>query len=125
MALKNYTPHTINIYKESDVEYDSTHRKFFVKPGATACKTIPSKGIANAKIRYVADDAIDGIPTFRPTVEAADTLPENGKFIVSALYVQACKILGQDTAHLFTVSQPVYTDPDNPRPVGCLGLNRN
>ncbi|MCD6418072.1 hypothetical protein J7M00_04760, partial [bacterium] len=120
----NYTPHTINIYSQEQVEYVPEIRKYVVKEGEEPIVVIPSDGMLSAKIKYEKITEIDGIPIHEPVVENCDEPPEGEDVIVSQLYVAAMRALGMDTSKLYTVSQPVYNSKDNPRPVGCLGLNR-
>lgn len=125
MEIKNFTPHTINVYREEDVVFSSSHRKYFLKDGAKPVATLPSEGMLSAKIKYRRDTDINGIPIFSPQIESVDPIPEGDScfFVVSALYVSAVQMLGDDPSRLLTVSNPVYENTENPRPVGCLGLN--
>lgn len=121
--IYNYTPHTINIYSSTDCYYDQKNRKYFVKEGVKPIHSIPSQGVLNAHIDYEKVDEIDGIPIYEAKVKSIDPLP-SGYLIVSALFANACKILGVGTDRLLTISNPIYSNPDNPRPIGCLGLNK-
>jgi len=123
LRLRNFTPHNINIFAKEDVFYDEKQRKYFIKEGAKPLLVLPSEGILNAHIDYELSENVDGIDIFEARVKNIDPLP-SGRLIVSALFVTACKILGINTNRLLTISQPVYSNPDNPRPVGCLGLNK-
>jgi len=128
MKIVNLTPHSINIYRKEDAEHNPSLRKAFIKPGARPILTIPSSGMVNAHITYTYDTMIDKIPIYKPVVQGIDPLPPKAMkadiIIVSALYASAAKMVGVDTTKLVTVSQPVYDNPNNPRPVGCIGLNR-
>ena len=122
--IKNFTPHQILIFRKEDCEFSQPHRKLFLKKGASPILVLPSEGILNAQISYqqIGDDP----PIFLPITKSCDLLPEGDDYIVvSALFVSAMKILRQDTSRLLTVSQAVYENPENPRPIGCLGFNLN
>jgi len=121
--LRNFTPHNINIFAKEDVFYDEKQRKYFIKEGAKPIKILPSEGILNAHIDYELSENVDGIDIFEAKVKNIDPLP-SGRLIVSALFANACKLMGVGNGRLLTISQPVYKDPNNPRPVGCLGLNK-
>lgn len=126
----NCTPHEITIYSEDHVRYDEKQRKYFLKSPhhtALAVKRIPPSGtLLNAKIDYVLTEIRDGIPLFEQKVIDCDPVPRGyDAVIVSNLYAQcALMVLDDIPSPLFTVGKPVYLDPDNPRPVGCLGLVR-
>jgi len=127
MKIKNYTPHEIKIYDKNQAHYVPEKRKWFINENEkdNPIRVIPSDGILNAKIDYIETETLEGIPIYSPEVTNIDTPPENCYIVVSALYVQAAKILGIPTKRMLTVSQPVYEDENNPRPIGCLGLNKN
>ena len=83
----------------------------------------------NARISYEEKGAVSGVPEFQPVVHAIDEIPADvpadALIVVSALYVNAAQLVGANFIdRLRTVSQPVYENSENPRPVGCLGLNR-
>ena len=122
--MRNYTPHTINIYSPEQVEYVPEIRKYVVKKGEQPKVVIPSDGMLSAIIKYDSTTQIDGIPIYEAVVESCDIPPEGEDVIVSQLYVAAMRALGRDVSRLYTVSQPVYNSKENPRPIGCLGLNR-
>lgn len=128
MKIVNLTPHPVNIYRKENAEYNPSLRKAFIKPDSRPILTIPSSGIVNAHITYTLDSTINGIPIYKSVVKGIDPLPpeamEADIIIVSALYASTAKMVGADTTRLVTVSQPVYDNPENPRPVGCIGLNR-
>ena len=121
--IRNFTPHKIVIFKREDCFFDDKTRKYYLKEGAQPVVEIPSEGVLNAHIEYERSEIVDNVEIFEARVKEIDPLPP-GRLIVSALFANACKIMGIGTDRLLTISQPVYDNPDNPRPVGCLGLNK-
>lgn len=134
MAIFNATPHTVNLYNEEDTFLDTNSRKLIVKPGAQPYQVIPAdpKGRKlNAQSSQTDCDRIDGIPikqqTFTGVDDPSQVFPEatgDDFVITSALYVSAAKQWWGDLK-LLTVGGVVYSDSDNPRPVGCLYLILN
>ena len=120
--------HPVNIYKNA--EFDSAIRKY---RGGEIAATIPYAGfMLSARAEQVDDEPIivDGveIPTKTPQKwTAVDPLPENDDgetlYIVSAMYVAACKELGLPTDKLLTIGQVVVDETG--RVCGCVNLNRN
>ena len=120
--------HPVNVF--TGAEFDPTIRKF---RGGEISATIPYAGfMLSAKAEQVDDEPIveEGveIPTKSPQKwTAVDPLPENDDgntmYIVSAMYVAACKELGLPTNMLLTVGQTVVDETG--RVVGCVNLNRN
>ena len=129
VKVLNCTSHPINIFRPEDTISDG--RKLYLKDSSTKpVAVIPIFQTLNAKLNYdnikhVIEVSGHEIPIFQPEVTEADTIPDvpNAFFIVSALYVQAQKVLKNPVDKLVTVSQPVYESPNNPRPIGCVGFN--
>jgi len=125
----NMTPHLINIYGADSTQFDASIRKLLVLEGAQPSQTIqPSGTLLNAKQSEVIADAVDGIPCMAFTFTHADALPigeYDDYYVVSALYVSACKALGLPTNQLLTVRGTVYKSAAEPKPIGCLGFYRN
>lgn len=123
--IKNYTPHEIRIIKEDACEFIPTMRKYILREivnieDATIAVIPPEGKLLNAKFEDIVDEPIDGIPTLRRKLTAADPLPEGDFYcVVSALYASACN----EKSRLLTVGDVVYT-PDGRTPIGCLRLIR-
>lgn len=123
--IYNGTPHQINFYNKSDVQFDVTQRKFIAAVGATPIYTI-EKGVAvNCRTANATAPSLENCPV--PVVGAVqftgyDALP-NGYdlYIVSNLYRSAVQALGGDTSRLATVTDTVYSAGDI-KPCGCLAL---
>ena len=132
MTIFNATPHTITIYKQADCEYDERIRKLIVKEGAKPIATIaPSGKLLSAQIEYMYLEDVDGIPIWAERIVDIDDPEETfdlhpgDVIIVSRQYAAAHKLWAEDhkmSYNLACISQPVYSNPNNPRPVGCLGL---
>ena len=118
--------HPVNIY--TGAEFDPTIRKF---RGGEISATIPYAGfMLSARAEQVDDEPIivDGveIPTKSPQKwVSVDPLPNEPDtlYIVSAMYVAACKELGLPTDKLLTIGQTVVDETG--RVAGCVNLNRN
>lgn len=118
--------HPVNVIK--DATFDGSIRKF---RGSVKVAEIPYAGfMLSAKAEQVDDEPIvvEGveIPTKSPQKwTSVDPLPESEDtmYIVSAMYVAACKELGLPTDKLLTIGQTVVDDTG--RVVGCVGFNRN
>ena len=124
MKVFNGTQHQINIYNLDQCNQENP-RKLIVKEGETPIYTIESGTNLNAtKVNTPAPEGefpfpVSGAVAFTD----ADPLPEGyDVYVVSNLYRAAVKELGGDTSKLATVNGVVYSDPENPRPCGCLGL---
>lgn len=123
-SIYNATPHQINVYSKSDVEFDVSQRKYIAAVGATPIYTV-AKGVpVNCKTAN-APTLIINCPV--PVVGAVqftsyDSLPEGYDiYIVSNLYRSAIQALGGDTSKLATVTDTVYSAGDI-KPCGCLAL---
>lgn len=120
--------HNINII--AGAEFDPAIRKF---RGGHKIAEIPFSGVMlSAKAEQVDGEPliVDGvaIPTKSPQKwTAVDPLPENDDgetlYVVSAMYVAACKELGLPTDKLLTIGQTVVDETG--RVCGCVNLNRN
>ncbi len=113
--------HDVVIFAEC--EYDAKIRKY---RGGEIVKIIPYSGkMLSAQVSQ--DDApfIDGVPTKTPQLfHFVDEVPDDGNYyIVSAMYVAACKALKRDTSRLLTIGGTVVDDKG--RTVGAAWLNRN
>ena len=127
MRIWNFTPHSLNFYSESDTTPAPKIRKLIINTGAKPVLTVPSDGMLNAKIDYVKVDSNLPIVEYAPKVTAVDSIPENiaedDIVVVSALYISAYRIVhGTVDPRFRTISNPVYENESNPRPIGCLGV---
>lgn len=118
--------HPVNVF--SGAEFDTSIRKF---RGGNKIAEIPYAGFMLSAKAEQADDepiVVEGVevPTKSPQKwVSVDPLPEGNDtlYIVSAMYVAACKELGLPTDRLLTVGQTVVDDSG--RVIGCVGFNRN
>ena len=118
--------HDVIVYKNA--EFDPAIRKY---RGGEIAATIPYAGfMLSAKAAQVDDEPIvvEGveIPTKSPQKwVSVDPLPNepDTMYIVSAMYVAACKELGLPTDKLLTIGQTVVDETG--RVAGCVNLNRN
>lgn len=120
----NGTQHQINIYSIDQCD-QSNPRKLIVLDGEMP-QTIIAAG---TNLNCVKENLPAPEGNFGFNVKGAvvftsyDPLPEGyDYYIVSNLFRSAVKELGGDTSRLATVDGVVYSDVDNPRPCGCLGL---
>jgi len=128
IRILNATPHPIYFYKEHQVRYDEKQRKLFLEDSDTEPTFViePSGILLSAKVKYSLKEIRDGIPIYIQEVEHLDPVPQDYDIvIVSNLYASyAIKFGIAGIEKLYTISQPVYADENNPRPVGCLGLDK-
>lgn len=120
--------HPVNIY--TGAEFDPDIRKY---RGGEIAVSIPYAGFMLSAKAVQADDepiVVNGveIPTKSPQKwTAVDPLPEDDDgetlYVVSAMYVAACKELGLPTNKLLTIGQTVVDESG--RVAGCVNLNRN
>lgn len=119
--------HSVSVFK--DAEFDTTIRKF---RGGEKVAEIPFAGfMLNARASQVDGEPItvEGVevPTKTPQKwTSVDPLPDDTNdtmYIVSAMYVAACKELGLPTDKLLTIGQTVVDDAGHV--IGCVGFNRN
>lgn len=122
MNILNFTPHYVAFFKNDDISFDSTIRKWIVKDGVEPFLVIKSSGMLNAKIDTVPGPSINNIPTFHKKVVGCDPLPDGDSLIVvSALYAAAATKSGLDMSRVYTVADPVFS-PDGRTVVGCRGI---
>ena len=129
MRNLNATPHKINIFLPEQVYYDEKTRKHFLKSPKEEqpIKVIePSGKLLNAKVSYILKETKEGIPIFVAKPETIDPIPEDYDIIIASnLYASyAIQFNLPNLDKLYTISQPVYIDKENPKPIGCLGLNK-
>lgn len=118
--------HPVNVFRNA--EFDPAIRKY---RGGELAVSIPYAGyMLSAKAEQVDDEPIvvEGveIPTKSPQKwVSVDPLPDepDTMYIVSAMYVAACKELGLPTDKLLTIGQTVVDETG--RVAGCVNLNRN
>ena len=88
----------------------------------------PSGVSLNAQIEVSKPELINGVPVTRQVFKDVDnptTAPgyqAGDVLIVSNLYWSAAQAVGQTQVLMAGVQGVVFTDEDNPRPCGCLGL---
>jgi hypothetical protein len=124
MKIYNGTQHQINIFSLEQCDRTDP-RKLIVLEGEKPIYTI--EGGVNLNAKKGNKPAPEGEFPFpvsgAVTFEGYDPLPDGyDVYIVSNLYRSAVAELGGDTSKLATVNGVVYSDSDNPRPCGCLGL---
>lgn len=118
--MLNCTPHSIHVFSKEDVEYVPQHRKLFIKSGATPKVIIPPSGtVLSLQLQNELEGEREGIPIYKKRMLSYDQ-PIDGA-IVSALY-GAHVAPRHPNMTLYGVADPVYESVENPRPVGCLGL---
>lgn len=116
--------HGIMVFKNA--EFDPSIRKY---RGGELVGEIPYAGfMLSAKTTRVDAGTVEvagmEIPAIAQGFTGVDELPEGDDlYIVSAMYVAACKQLGRDTSRLLTIADTVVDAYG--RPVGCCGLQRN
>lgn len=124
MKVFNGTAHQINIYTLDQVD-QSNPRKLIVLAGQQPVYVIPAGTNLNCqKSNAPIDDTAFPFPVKGAVqFDDCDPLPSGYDiYIVSNLYRSAYQSLMGDTSKLATVDGVVYSDADNPRPCGCLGL---
>lgn len=126
MKVFNGTAHQINIYGLDQCD-QSNPRKLLVLDGQQPIHVIPAGTNLNCQKSNAPINAsafpfpVKGAVQF----DGCDPLPDGYDiYIVSNLFRSAYQSLTGDTSKLATVDGVVYsnTDPNNPRPCGCLGL---
>ena len=124
MTILNCTPHPIAIFAKDDVGYDEQNRKLILKEDAKPIAIIPPSGqVLSLKLESVEVGNVEGIPIFEQKVIDSDVVPDDADVvIVSALFASNYK--GVRKERLYTICNPVYDSSTNPRPVGCLGLQK-
>ena len=125
----NLTPHPVSIVMGATL--DTSIRKY---RGGVVVSTIPSSGMVSAisSKQEEMDPIVTDNGVYIPTISAPkwvwmDPLPEapeGTKYIVSAMYVAACRELGLPTNRLLTVGPAVVGD-DGRSIIGCVSLVRN
>lgn len=126
--IKSYVgSHDINIY--TGCQFDSKIRKY---RGGKLVAVIPYSGhMLSAKL-YPAETEIMYFENKKIIVKSpqrfvdVDPLPLDDNtdyYIVSALYVAACKSLGKDTTKLLTIGDTVVDENNNV--IGCMNFNKN
>jgi len=130
MTIINATSHGIHIYRKEDCEYNKSQRKWFVKKGAKPFLTIaPSRRLLNVHIENLLSYFTDeDVPVFISKVVAVDhpasQFPQikTGDILVVSREYASVAVKRYPEFRYAVISQPVYNDLDNPRPIGCLGL---
>jgi len=131
--ILNATPHPINIFRQEDCYYEGNQRKWFIKEDIKPIQVIkPSGRVLNAYTEYeILYCTGDNIPIWISNVFAIDNpadvfdLNPGDIIVVSRMYAEAHRkwIDKKSVSYkLACICQPVYNDIDNPRAIGCLGL---
>lgn len=124
MKVFNGTAHTINFYNLEQCD-QTNPRKLIVLPGQEPAYVIPGGTNLNAQTQNKPAPRGDFPFPVIGGVEftSVDELPEGyDVYIVSQMFRSAMIALGIPTDNIATVNGVVYTDPENPRPCGCLSL---
>jgi hypothetical protein len=122
-TIINLTPHSLTIVDPASTTFNADIRKNVCTGDPVVIATIPSAGVASAKIATVADDKIGDVPVFRKQITGCDPLPDipDAVFVVSALYASAYRQVNGNTDRLYTVADPVYS-ADGRTILGSLGI---
>ena len=126
--IKSYVGgHDINVY--SGCTFDPKVRKY---RGGELAAVIPYAGnmlsakFSPAKKEIISVGNAEIILKSPQEFTDVDPLPAGNSddlYVVSALYVAACKALGKDTSRLLTIGDTVVDDMN--RVIGCVDFNRN
>ena len=129
LNIINMTPHPVSVV--SGATFDASIRKY---RGGSVVETIPSSGMVSAisskqeEMEPILTEGGVSIPTVSaPKWERVDSLPEAPEgtmYVVSAMYVAACRELGLPTDRLLTIGPAVVGD-DGRSILGCVSLVRN
>ncbi len=128
IMIKSYVGgHDIKVYK--GCSFDSKIRKY---KGGELLAVIPYSGKMLSAKFAPSETEIINIGNAEIIVKSpqkfadVDPLPEengNDLYVVSALYVAACKALGKNTSNLLTIGDTVVDENNNI--IGCINFNRN
>lgn len=123
-TIINLTPHEIKIVDPASTTFDAAIRKNVCTGDPRIVATIPSSGVASARIATQTGATIGDIPVVFKKVVGCDPLPDaddDAVFVVSALYASAYRQVNGNTDRLYTVADPVYS-PDGRTILGSLGI---
>ena len=131
--ILNATPHPINIFRQEDCYYEGNQRKWFIKKDIEPIQVIKLSGrVLNAYTEYkILHYTGDNIPIWISDIFDIDDpldvfdLSPGDIIIVSRMYAEAHrKWIGKKPVSykLACICQPVYDNTNNPRAIGCLGL---
>lgn len=128
LNVYNATAHDVSIWANGT--YSERDRKWLVNEKSTFLHTFPKATPVNCEIVEEDSGVLEiegkGIALKKTTYPSVGELPDGyDYYIVSALYVSACKGLGKDTSKLLTIGNPLFeVSPEGQvtRPVGCLNL---
>ena len=132
----NYTGEQVRLYKDAERASDNIHHRWVWVEGEEGRPYIefPSRGRLGVTVdpqtvtNMVVGDGTD-VPFTSPLkVRGVDPLPEAPEgtmYIVSAMYIAACRELGIPTDRLLTVGEPVIDDENWLTVLGYVSLVRN
>jgi hypothetical protein len=124
MKIRNFTPHPICFYHESDVNFVSKLRKYYAKPGAEPYLVVESEGMLSIEFENErVNESNLSVPIYKKLVNRMDRLPEiepEDLLVVSAVYASYRHLTDTAFIPLFCIKDTVYSE--NGAPIGCLGL---
>lgn len=120
MRIYNGTAHPVKIYDRNvGVSYDAKTRKHYLSGIGRILAMLPQHGMLSVSYEYT-EDRIGNIPVIRREVKHIDLLPDGyDYYLVSAQYASHAP----DKSKLLIIGEPLYENPDNPRPIGVLSLS--
>lgn len=125
MNIYNGTPHIITIISAENTQFNVAQRKTVLTGEKCVIAELPSNGVLSAKMVKNALLPINGITINQSKFISVDSLPEGfDYYLVSAMFVAACREVGADTSRLLTIGDAVYLEGDM-KPCGTLNLNLN
>ena len=117
----NCTPHVITQYNIEDIDFsDPRHLHLFNEEKAVPKRQWSESGVvANATKVETGGDL-----SFKFTYTNVSELPEGYDiYIVSFMYLDACRTLGRDISKLRTSYGAIYDKATNRTVIGCKGLS--
>lgn len=124
--IYNGTSHEVYLFSTNDVFFDEKTRKNYLKDKITKPFLVIPAGTSNLSAKFAEKKRIGtyDLPIYNESkVTSVDEIPDGyDLYIVSQLYKNACRQIGNDTSQLITVADPVYNSDS--RPVGCLGFEK-
>jgi hypothetical protein len=125
MNIFNGTPHVITIISSENTAFNAAQRKVVLTGEKKVIVELPSNGVLSAKMAKTDLNPINGITIKQSKFVSVDSLPDGyDYYLVSAMFVAACREVGVDTSKLLTIGDAVYSDGDF-KPCGTLNLNLN
>jgi len=126
MIIWNCLPYPVNIYAVDDVIRNDEHKKYVLKNKRTKPRLVlsPEGKLLNVRFEKRKIGEIDGIPLYETKLVGVDPIPDEPHYvIVTNLYANAALRIGlRGVGKLLVITDPVYSNPDSSKAVGCLGL---